>query len=71
MMILAFFYAISAVTVFEAYQVGRNAAQIAPLNQTTIIVTVVLAVIFLKEKTQFARKILGSLISFVGVLFLR
>lgn len=66
--LLGIIYAVSAVTIFSAYQVGRNAAQIAPLNQTATIVTVVLAIIFLKEKTQLARKIIGAIVSFVGVV---
>jgi len=43
-------YAIQAVTIFEAYKVGKNAAQIASINQTTTIMTVILAVVFLKER---------------------
>ncbi len=66
--LLGVLYATSAITIFLAYQVGRNAAQIAPLNQAATIVTVVLAIIFLKEKAQLARKIIGAILSFVGVV---
>lgn len=66
--ILAVFYSISAITIFLAYQVGRNAAQIAPLNQASTIVTVILAVIFLRERAQLARKIAGAFLSFIGVV---
>lgn len=69
--ILGVFYAVSALTIFFAYQIGRNAAQIAPLNQTSMILTVILAIIFLKEKSQLGRKILASILSFIGVLLLR
>ncbi len=66
--LLGILYAVSAITIFLAYQVGRNAAQIAPLNQTATIVTVVLAIVFLKEKAQLARKIIGAVLSFIGVV---
>lgn len=69
--LLGILYAVSAITFFLAYQIGRNAAQIAPLSQTATIVTVVLAIIFLKEKAQLARKIIGAVLSFVGVVLVR
>lgn len=68
--ILGVFYAVSALTIFYAYQIGRNAAQIAPLNQTSMILTVVLAIIFLKERSQLGRKLVGLFLSFIGILLL-
>ena len=65
---LSILYAASAITIFSAYQVGRNAAQIAPLNQTSTILTVILAIIFLKERSQLVRKLLGGLLSFIGIV---
>jgi len=69
--LLGVFYAISAITIFLAYQVGKNASQIAPLNQTATIVTVVLSVIFLRERSDLLRKLLGAIISFVGVVLIK
>jgi drug/metabolite transporter (DMT)-like permease len=69
--LLGVFYAVSAITIFLAYQVGKNASQIAPLNQTATIITVVLSVIFLKERTDLLRKLLGAIISFVGVVLVK
>lgn len=68
LVLLGIIYAASAITIFIAYQIGRNVAQIAPLNQTSSILTVVLAIIFLKENTQIGRKLLGILLSFIGIL---
>lgn len=67
--VLSVLYATSAITIFLAYQVGRNAAQIAPLNQTSTILTVILAIVFLQEKAHLARKLLGSILSFIGIIF--
>jgi len=69
--LLGVFYAVSAITIFLAYQVGKNASQIAPLNQTATIITVVLSVIFLKERTDLLRKLLGAIISLVGVVLVK
>lgn len=71
LLLLGIFYAISAITVFLAYQVGRNAAQIAPLNQTSTIITVLFGIIFLKESAQLAKKLVGTIVSFIGVLLLK
>ncbi len=65
---LSVLYGASAVTVFMAYKVGHNAAQIAPLVQTTTVVTVILSIIFLGEKTSLVRKSIGAVLSFVGVV---
>ena len=69
--LLGVFYAVSAITIFLAYQVGKNASQIAPLSQTATIITVVLSVIFLKERTDLLRKLLGAIISFAGVVLVK
>lgn len=71
LILLSILYAISAITFFSAYKVGKNASQIAPLNQTTIIVTVILSIIFLKERSNLLRKLLGAVISFIGVILLK
>lgn len=68
--LLGVIYAVSAITIFLAYQIGRNAAQIAPLNQTSTIVTVILGILLLKERDNLFKKLLGALISFFGVLLL-
>lgn len=67
---LGFIYAISAITIFLAYQVGRNAAQIAPLNQTSAIFTVILSVLFLKERSDLWKKLIAVVISFIGVVLI-
>ena len=69
--LLGFLYAISAISVFLAYKIGNNAAQIAPLNQTSTILTVILGVIILKENNYILRKIFGSIISFLGIILLK
>jgi len=67
MTFLGILYSISALTVLLAYKHG-NAALIAPLQQTSIITTVVLAIIFLRERNRLWQKAIATLICFIGVL---
>ncbi|MDP2873809.1 MAG: EamA family transporter [bacterium] len=68
LLVLAVLFAVSAITIFLAYQVGKNAAQIAVLGQTATIVTVLLAIVFLREKNDILKKIAGAAISLLGVI---
>jgi uncharacterized membrane protein len=71
LILLGCLYAISAATIFLAYQYGRNAAQIAPINETSTILIVILAAIFLKERSQLLRKLFAAAISVLGVLLIK
>ena len=53
MAILAGSYSISSVTFYSALQNGAGASQMGPINQSFVIVTVLLAAIFLRERTSF------------------
>lgn len=66
----AFFYAISAVTIFTAYKHGGQASIISPISQTNIIFTVLLSYVLLKERQRMPQKLIGMVLAFVGVLFL-
>ena len=55
---------------FVAYQVGRNALQIGPLGATQTIVTVMLALVILKERDRVLQKILGAAVAVVGSILL-
>lgn len=69
MVLLGIFFSISAVTLLIAFQKG-SVSLIAPLQQTTIILTMLLGVFFLKEKSHILRKILSAFLCFVGVLLI-
>lgn len=64
------FYALSALTIFEAYKRGGQASIISPIKQTSIIFTVIISYIWLKERDKVWNKILGTLLAFGGVLML-
>lgn len=63
-------YAVAVITIFFAYQVGHNVAELSALNQLSTILTVLLAIIFLKETSDFWKKVLGSFLAFVGAILI-
>jgi uncharacterized membrane protein len=66
----SFFYGIASLSVGLAYKLGGDASQIAPIIQSSIVLTVVLAYIFLKESDYLLNKIIGTGLVFGGVLLL-
>lgn len=71
MLATSFFYGIASLTLGMAYQSGRNASQIAPISQSSTVLTVILAYLFLKEGDNMLNKIVGALLVFAGVVFLK
>jgi uncharacterized membrane protein len=55
---------------FIAYQIGRNALQLAPLGATQVIVTVIMALIILKERERLLQKLVGAVIAGMGTFLL-
>ncbi len=62
---------VATISLCLAYQVGRNASQISPLSATSLMVTVIFAAIFLKEKENLFRKIIGSAIIIGGIILIK
>lgn len=71
MIIMSFFYSTAAVTAYLAYQKGGAATQLAPIFQFSVILTVILAVILLKERDNLIKKLIGAVIATIGIIFLR
>jgi drug/metabolite transporter (DMT)-like permease len=66
--ILATSDTLGTLSIYYAYKAGRNASQIAPILGTVILISVLLAIIFLKERTNIKNKIIGSVVTLIGVL---
>ncbi len=64
-------YSVAAVTVYYAYQIGRNAAQIASLTPTYSILVVILAAIFLHERDYLPRKFAAAVLAVLGIMLLK
>lgn len=71
MLFLTIFYSAQAVAYYLALQVGANASQLAPIYKSNIILTVLLAVIFLKEKENLTRKLSSAALVTIGVLMIK
>lgn len=70
LLLLAVFYGLGGLAMLFAYKEG-SLAIISPLRQTSIIVTVLLALAFLpQERNRIRRKILAALICAVGVVLI-
>lgn len=64
-------YLFGAITIFAAYTHGGDAGKIYGISNSSVIVTVILAAIFLGEKDRPFRKLLATLTAFVGIMLLR
>lgn len=68
LLIYSFLYAIQGVTFYLALQYGALVSQMSTISRASIILTVVLAAIFLKETKHVWRKIFAALLTTAGVL---
>jgi len=63
-------YSFSSIAIFSAIKIGGKASLVSPLFQTGTLFTVLLGFLFLQEKNKLGQKIIGALITFVGVILL-
>jgi drug/metabolite transporter (DMT)-like permease len=59
-------YSLGAVTYFIALKGAPSTSQVAVINLTTIIITVVLSILILKEKDHLFKKLIAACLSFLG-----
>lgn len=62
------FYALAAIIFYLALDSGAPISQLSPITRASIITTVILSAIFLKEKKDIKRKLLSAALVSVGVL---
>lgn len=70
MLLINFLYAIAIITFYQSLQLSGNSSQIGAISLLSVIITVLLAIIFLKERQEIGKKILGALFSLVGLSLL-
>lgn len=68
--LLCVLYAVSAITFFQALQIGSNSSQIVSVNQVNVVLTVILSAVILKERTDLVKKVFASILSFAGLILL-
>lgn len=57
-----------SIAYYLALKAGGEVSQIGPIFQSTTILTVILGIVFLNERENLGRKMLGAIIVFLGVL---
>ena len=70
MLLLTFFYVVGGTSYYFAITIGGQTSQVSPISQATIIVTIIFAAIFLKERDHLAKKIFSAILVTIGVLLL-
>lgn len=68
MILLCLTYGLSATAFFAALSTTDNASQLFSINSFSVITVVLFSIIFLKEKDFMPRKILGAILSLIGLL---
>lgn len=68
MILLCLLYGLAAVAFFASLQNAPNSSEIFSVNAFGAIITVLLSIIFLKERDYLVRKIIGAIISLSGLL---
>jgi len=71
MFLLALVWVVSAIAFYTAIEKGALASQIFPILQSGIILTILLAVIFLKERDNLPAKIVAGLMTIMGVMMIK
>lgn len=68
MSILGIFYSIQGIAFYLAFQKGAPVSLLSPLTRLSIVLTVLLGAIFLKEKRNLSKKILAAIIAMTGAI---
>ncbi|MBL7159915.1 DMT family transporter [Candidatus Microgenomates bacterium] len=68
LLLFSVLFVISGLAFFSALQLVDNSSKVIVINLTPVILTVLLAVVFLKERDNLLEKILGAVLSFIGLL---
>ncbi len=68
MVLLCALYGLSATAFFAALSITTNASQLFSINAFSVITVVIFSIIFLKERDFMLRKVIGSILSLIGLL---
>ncbi len=68
--ILCVFYSIQAITYYLALQNGAPISRLSPMIKSSIVLTVILAALFLKERSDLNKKFAAALMVTIGAILL-
>lgn len=67
MLVTSLFYGICAITFFSALQIAEFPSKVVTINLVGVILTVIMGILLLKEKNNALLKIVGAVISVIGI----
>jgi uncharacterized membrane protein len=67
----SFLLAAATFSYFYSYRSGGEISKVGPISQSSVILTVVLGIIFLKEKQNLKNKLIGAMIVCIGVVLMK
>jgi len=67
----AIFFSISAISGLSAYQSGASASQLGPIAKLSLVITLVLAGIFLNERDNLFKKSISAILILAGILLIK
>lgn len=70
MIISSLLLGMGCLAIYSSYQQGGDASQVGPIAQSSVVLVVLMAFIFLKERSRLSQKLIGALLSFAGVWLL-
>lgn len=70
MILFSVIYSIQGIAYYFAFTKGAPISQLAPITRASVVLTVILAAIFLKERSQLTRKIFAAILMTIGVILL-
>lgn len=70
LIIFTFLYSIQALSFYIALSIGALVSEISSLSRASIVLTVILATIFLKETKHLPRKIIAAILTTAGILLI-
>lgn len=69
--VCCFFQMISTLALYRAYQVGGELSVVGPLTQTSTVLTIFMGILFLQERWNLRRKVVGALLTIMGIVFIK
>lgn len=69
-LLCCFFQMLSTLALYAAYKIG-DLSLIGPLAQTSTILTIIIGIVVLKERWNLKRKIIGIILTVLGIVFIR
>jgi len=71
MIVFSFFYVVSAISFYLALRQGAQVSQLSSITRASVVLTVILAAIFLKENDRFWQKIFFGCLVLIGVFLVK